>query len=287
MASAPTIADDGLQGLAALASKFVGPEWVLCRKLVPDADAKGVGILRSLVERGRGAEALEQGSAGWFEARRDRFTGSKFMAFARGGAFDSQTKALTDLLHAKKLVPNHHMLRGTTLEPVARDLYVQETGRPMEERGMLFLEDYPFLGYSPDGVGTRLLEIKAPMNPYRDVPKDYMAQIQGGMWFLRKILGDGAVEPCCDFVQVRRPEGEEASIVVWTIARDDAYWAQMLRELEETYYRVYLPKAVMRDAGLIAEGEFEPTLLLEGCTDGVHCEPREPSILARGFTLVN
>lgn len=76
---------------------------------------------------------------------------------------------------------------GTTCEPIARELYVQEktkchNGLKVSESGLIVREDYPYLGASPDGIveckccGKGLLEIKCPYTlrneTVRDICKD-------------------------------------------------------------------------------------------------------------------
>ena len=57
------------------------------------------------------------------------------------------------------------MQRGNDLEPIARDLYEEETFTEVKECG--YVEYSPYLGYSPDGLvgDDGLIEIKCRLSP--------------------------------------------------------------------------------------------------------------------------
>lgn len=79
-------------------------------------------------------------------------------------------------------------IRGHELEGVARDLYEQREGVRTEEVGIILNHG---IGYSPDAlVGTNgLTEIKTKLPKFQvsviladEVPKEHIAQCQGGLW---------------------------------------------------------------------------------------------------------
>lgn len=82
------------------------------------------------------------------------------------------------------------MFRGTTEEPIARDVYSGHHAA-VEECGFMVRDDWGYkIGYSPDGlVGSDgLIEIKCPRQKEHlrtiladEVPAQYMAQIQTGL----------------------------------------------------------------------------------------------------------
>lgn len=135
---------------------------------------------------------MEQGTPEWFEIRLGRFTASQFGKLM--GA--PTTKGYSDIINqwvfekiaSKKAdsYVNDAMLRGTELEPVAREDYVFTTNNQVEQVGFVTMGDS--FGCSPDGmVGEDgLLEIKCPKwNTQLDyllankLPSIYKWQVQG------------------------------------------------------------------------------------------------------------
>ena len=83
---------------------------------------------------------------------------------------------------------NRHTERGHEMEPVARDLYRQATGNESREVGIVLNHG---AGYSPDGLigEDGALEIKSKLPKLQvevlladEIPKDHIAQCQGGLW---------------------------------------------------------------------------------------------------------
>jgi len=86
---------------------------------------------------------------------------------------------------------NDDMWRGIEQEPIARDRYVEVTGRAVTEVGFM-VRDFggASLGYSPDGLvgDDGLIEIKAPRQKGHmatildgQIPARHMAQVQAGL----------------------------------------------------------------------------------------------------------
>ena len=138
---------------------------------------------------------IEQGTEEWFGLRRGRFTASMFYKLMS----NKTTKGYNDVLQqvvferlTGKTPPsyvNDAMLRGTELEPVARQDYVFTTNNEVEQVGFVTLDDW--VGCSPDGlVGEHgLLEIKCPnWNTHLDylladkLPSIYRWQVQGQLY---------------------------------------------------------------------------------------------------------
>jgi len=118
------------------------------------------------------------------------------------------------------------MIRGTELEPEARDMYTLMTGNEVQEVGFC-LHDTLQAGCSPDGlVGEEGgLEIKVPMpethEKYRiageksgNAPGRYYAQIQGNLWITQR--------KWWDFLSYN-PDGGEHSFFLVRVQRDEKF----------------------------------------------------------------
>src|SRR5699024_8000052 len=119
---------------------------------------------------------LEQGSTEWLEARAGILTastiGQLITAKTIKPAMNDRSRGLCQTLiaeritgHVEPVFPNRAMTRGTLLEPEARRIYAEQTGRDVDEVGFARLDtDTYTLGSSPDGlVGeTGGIEIKSP-----------------------------------------------------------------------------------------------------------------------------
>lgn len=151
-----------------------------------------------------------QGTDEWFAARAGVITASRFTdarakltkASKNGKAGDPSGESLKyawtiamERIAGKSLDDTFvtwQMKRGTELEPLARIAYEARTGRMVEESGIVLTDDRLF-GYSTDGFidDDGMAEIKCPaacdkigniwMNP-ADAAKDYIDQINGGLW---------------------------------------------------------------------------------------------------------
>jgi putative phage-type endonuclease len=96
----------------------------------------------------------------------------------------------------KKLEPNEHMLRGTRLEPVARDYAVECIRRELgndfnvSDVGSCYNIDRPWLAASPDGLTSDecVFEIKCPttrnhLRAFQEgMPEKHLAQIYAEMY---------------------------------------------------------------------------------------------------------
>ena len=144
---------------------------------------------------------LEQGTDEWLQARCGIVTASTMrnLVTASGKPADNDTsRGFIRQLATERIIgvpeythPTRPMMRGTMLEPFARDLYAEHYA-PVEEVGFIRLDtDEYSLGYSPDGVigHDGLLEIKSP-GPKEHlrtiladaVPSVYVWQVQVGLY---------------------------------------------------------------------------------------------------------
>lgn len=139
----------------------------------------------------------EQGSPEWLAARMGKPSASNFSKLITSGGKPSKSAdSYINELIAERLMTtprevyqNEHMIRGTELEPDARDAYEFITDNAVEETGFILNAEESY-GCSPDGlVGDNGgLEIKCPA-PHNHVaylradkmPSKYWQQVQGCM----------------------------------------------------------------------------------------------------------
>ena len=180
---------------------------------------------------------MEQGSDEWLAARLGRPSASMFSKLiTTKGKPSTQAGGYINKLAGERLsgeseafYSNEHMVRGTELEPEAREAYEFISGNDVLEVGFIVNTDFEY-GCSPDGlIGTDGgIEIKCPaattmMKYYQDneeLVKAYYQQIQGCMWVTKRDWWDAfAYHPKMKHVLVRVP-------------RDDAFIAKLAVEVE-------------------------------------------------------
>jgi|TARA_R110000744_G_scaffold220399_2_gene339218 hypothetical protein len=141
----------------------------------------------------------DQGTEEWFAARLGKPSASCFSKLiTTKGKPSTSSVGYVDQLVAEKLTgksepfySNDHMIRGTELEPEAREAYEFISGNEVTEVG--FIVDTKFeYGCSPDGlIGSYGgIEIKCPAAPTmvkylrdpNELVKAYFQQIQGCMY---------------------------------------------------------------------------------------------------------
>lgn len=141
---------------------------------------------------------IQQGTPEWENVRFGWFGSSIAHTWLVGGPDNIGSGLLTEIYRnaAKRFLGEREenyispaMANGTALEPVARIEYEIYTGLQVEQVGYISYGDW--LGYSPDGlIGDEgLIEIKCPagknflrFQDTREIPREYWAQMQWGMW---------------------------------------------------------------------------------------------------------
>jgi putative phage-type endonuclease len=144
---------------------------------------------------------IEQGTDKWHALRRGVITASTIGVFAtatgKPANNDTSRTAIYKLLaeritgESEPSFYNDDMARGHLLEPGARDLYADHTGREVRECGFVTRHISGIqLGYSPDGLvgDDGLIEIKAPRQKKHlaamlanEMPPEYVPQVQTGL----------------------------------------------------------------------------------------------------------
>lgn len=143
---------------------------------------------------------IDQGSQEWLNLRLGIVTCSeldcllvngKGQAGFGAGAFSYMDQLIGERITGEAADPfqgNRHTERGHELEGKARELYVARTGAELEQVAIILNHG---IGYSPDAlVGSEGLdEIKTKLPKFQvsvilagEVPKEHIAQCQGGLW---------------------------------------------------------------------------------------------------------
>jgi putative phage-type endonuclease len=174
-----------------------------------------------------------QGSPEWFSARLGKATASKIsdiLSTLKTGEAAGRKNYRMDLV-CERLTgikaegfTNHHMQRGTALEPTARALYEFKTNALVEEVGFVIHPDMEMSGASPDGLvgDDGLIEIKCPTAGNhvdtilsKESPRKYYAQMQWQMACTNRLW--------CDFVSYCPAVGENLSLFIVRVNRDDKW----------------------------------------------------------------
>jgi hypothetical protein len=142
----------------------------------------------------------EQGSEEWLASRCGLVTMSRVKALlvnGKGpGGFGADALSYMHELIGERITGepaaiwggNAHTQRGHEMEPVARDLYREATGHEPHEVGIILNHG---VGYSPDGligdagaleIKTKLPKLQVEVLLAGEIPKEHVAQVQGGLW---------------------------------------------------------------------------------------------------------
>lgn len=183
----------------------------------------------------------QQRSPEWLAERWGKITASRFndvISKTKSGYAASRKNYLAELVIERLTPPpsdddgykNAAMQFGIDNEPVARLEYELVTGNTVDEA---FFELYnDDIGASPDGyVGeVGLIEIKCPNTAThietlkrQEVPKQYIAQIQGQM------MATG--RDWCDFISYDPRLPENAQMFIKRVERDELYIKNLIEEL--------------------------------------------------------
>jgi hypothetical protein len=172
---------------------------------------------------------FEQGSEEWLQYRVGKVTGKSSEKVMSNNWVD-----YTDVIAAEQITnkrksegfKSEAMKRGNELEPVARRLYSELLGLPVQEVGFIQPEQFPYFGMSPDGLVSSngqyviIPEIKCP-EPQTHIryirenvaPKEYYWQYISAFVACKEIF-------CVDFISYC-PEITNKPIWVKRINRKD------------------------------------------------------------------
>lgn len=172
---------------------------------------------------------LQQRSPEWEAWRRDKIGSSDAPTIMGINRYQTPFELYLEKKGlAEPRAVSYPMLRGTELEPKARDWYIQYTGIQMFPSIEVHAE-HPYLIASMDGVnfsGTKALEIKCPMGgkpaeiERTGIPEEYICQVQ------HQMLVTGLTQ--VDLLVFDGVQG-----IIYPIVRDQEYIERLLaKELE-------------------------------------------------------
>jgi len=178
---------------------------------------------------------FEQRSDEWFEVRRGKFTGSKFYNLMSKDTTSSYQNLINEVVYERltnKTLESYQsadMLRGTELEPEAREDYEFVTGNKVEEVGFVSLDEW--VGVSPDGLisDDGMIEIKCPKATTQieylfknKLPSIYKWQVQGSLWVLDR--------EWCDFYSYH----PDLNHFLLRVERDEKMITELKEKIEES-----------------------------------------------------
>lgn len=177
---------------------------------------------------------VEQGSKAWLDWRKTRITASDASIILRSNKY-TNPRILWDekMDHIPSTPVNEHMERGKNLEPVARKLFIEQTGIHVEPL-VIESDNFLWMGASLDGIdATRkiLIEIKCPtvaghvaaLN--KEIKPMYRDQMQHA-------LASTQAEIC---FYVTYNESHEQPLNILEVPRDEKA-IELLIEAEQAFY---------------------------------------------------
>jgi len=174
---------------------------------------------------------MEQRSPEWYALHSEYITSSNFDTIVNGT--EKGWMSLIKNLNNPREFYSKHTEWGKQYEDEALSLFEMLTGIDTYKIGFATHDDHKFVGCSPDFLVNPDIggEIKCPSNSAnhymvmmsRKVPRQYVAQVQGGMWCTgRKQWWFLSYDPR------QRPEHR---LVWFLVDRDDAYIAKLERRV--------------------------------------------------------
>ena len=184
---------------------------------------------------------VEQGTQEWLNLRLGIATASEFeclLVNGKGeggfgvGAFTYMDTLIGERITGEAADPfggNRHTERGHELEAVARNLYRAQCEVETSDCGIILNHG---AGYSPDSlVGTNgLAEVKTKLPKFQvgvilqnEVPKDHVAQCQGGLWLSER--------EWIDFVSF----WPGMPLFIKRMYRDEAYIRKLSQRMKDFY----------------------------------------------------
>lgn len=182
-----------------------------------------------------------QRSPEWFAARCGKVTGScvsdvlaKVKTGEATGRVNYRAQLVVERLTGSPAggdYTNAAMQRGVDFEPLARAAYEVQTGSLVIETGFWHDDN---MGASPDGLidDDGISEIKCPnfanhitYLKNKKIPSKYMPQVQFQMFVTNR--------QWCDFVSYAPEMPANLQLFICRVARDDAYIADMVEEIEK------------------------------------------------------
>jgi len=176
---------------------------------------------------------IEQNTPEWLEMRK-KYIGASDAPIIMGVSPWTTPLQLWErkLNLAEEKQQTQAMKSGTDLEPIAREIFIRDSGVPVSPK-VMFHPRYKWMMASMDGIsssGKTAVEIKCPQNP-RDheiacrgeVPEKYLPQLQHQM-------------EVCDLDTIFYLSFYNGKSILLEIDRNERYIQEMVRE-EEAFYK--------------------------------------------------
>jgi hypothetical protein len=189
---------------------------------------------------------MQQGTDEWLKDRNGKVTGSRFgdVTKAKNGKdWSLAAWSYLDELCSERLIGfsqydyvSPAMQWGRAQESLARSAYQWDNPCNVAEVGFVDHRIIKRVGCSPDGVireYRRTIEIKCPeltKNHLRtirtkQVPKEYVAQVQGGLWVMEY--------DSCDFISFDARLEKHLQLCIVRVDRDETYIKKLAERVEE------------------------------------------------------
>ena len=182
--------------------------------------------------------SVEQGSDDWLSWRRERITASDAAVILRLNRYINPTTLWEEKMEIIPNQPtNEHMERGKLLEPVARKLFIEQTGIHVEPL-VVEHDNFFWMGASLDGIDKErkvIVEIKCPalsgheaaLN--NEIKPMYKAQMQHQLYATDAEM--------CFYVTYN--ENHEQKLSILEVSRDEKFMQNMI-EAEFAFYDEFL-----------------------------------------------
>lgn len=181
---------------------------------------------------------LDQGSKEWLDWRKKRITASDASAILRMNRYTNPTTLWDEKMEVISCQPtNHHMERGKLLEPVARELFIEQTGIHVEPL-VIEHDNFFWMGASLDGIDKSrrvIVEIKCPeMHGHEaalnnEIKPMYKAQMQHQLYATETEM--------CFYVTYNENHSQKLNIL--EVSRDEKFIENMIAA-ELQFYKEFL-----------------------------------------------
>lgn len=182
--------------------------------------------------------SFQQGSKEWLDWRKTKITASDASVILRSNRYTNPTALWEEKMEIIPAQPtNEHMERGKLLEPVARELFIEQTGIHVEPL-VVEHDNFYWMGASLDGIDKSrrtLVEIKCPLISGHmaamngEITPMYKAQMQHQLY-----VTDAEM---CFYVTYN--EHHEQRMNILEVTRDEKFIQNMIAA-EFTFYTEFL-----------------------------------------------
>lgn len=197
---------------------------------------------------------MEQRSKEWFQARKNRITGSSVGAILELNPWNTADDVMRRMVREYWDQPSEFKGNvatdyGTVNEPNALEDYKLETGNDVQEVGFILHSDW--LGASPDGVidDNTLLEIKCPYGLRHDTSASFKTIMDQPHYYAQmQIQMYCTGSECCDFYQWSAYSSKLERVNI------DPEWLDMAIPKLKAFYDKYLIERESENAWRYLDG---------------------------------